>query len=362
MAQLKFVFFGLSITSSWGNGHATTYRALLRGLAARGHDILFLERDVPWYAAHRDQPDPSFARTRLYSSLEECRELFDREVREADVVVQGSYVPEGVALGKWITETSRGLTAFYDIDTPVTMAKLAAGDYEYLTPALIPRFDLYLSFTGGPLLREIEQRYGASRARPLYCSVDPDLYFEEPGPIRWDMGYLGTYSADRQPGIEHLLCRPAKLWPEGRFAVAGSLYPDNLSWPSNVERIEHLPPAEHRAFYNSQRFTLNITRTDMARAGYSPSVRLFEAGACGTAIMSDHWPGIETLLRPGFEILIVRSTGDALRLLKDLHEEEWRQIGQNGRRRVLACHTGCHRALELEQYALEAIAERAVRA
>src|SRR5579884_906793 len=238
--RMRFVVLGLSITSSWGNGHATTYRALLRELAARGHDILFLERDVPWYASNRDLPDPGFCRTELYSSLEELKTRFAREVRAADVVIVGSYVPEGVAVGQWVIRTARGVTAFYDIDTPVTLAKLSRGDEEYLSPALIPQYRLYFSFTGGPTLRFLERHYGSPRARALYCSVDPGLYYPEPERRRkWDLGYLGTYGEDRQPALNALLVDPARQWHGGHFIVAGPLYPAHLKWPKNVARVDH---------------------------------------------------------------------------------------------------------------------------
>lgn len=352
---MKIVFLGLSITSSWGNGHATTYRGLARELARRGHDVLFLERDVPWYAGNRDLPHPPYGRTALYCSLEELRDRFTMEVREADLAVVGSYVPEGVAVGQWVTGTARGVAAFYDIDTPVTLAKLERGDTEYLSRELIPRYGLYLSFTGGPILRHIERRYGAPRARVLYCSVDPEMYYPEHCQKRWDLGYLGTYSADRQGSLDCLLLEPARRWPEARFVVAGPLYPAGLAWPDNVERVEHLAPAGHRAFYNAQRLTLNVTRSDMRRAGYSPSVRLFEAAACGTPILSDSWPGLDTLFTPGRDILVAHSPEESLEILRDFPAEELAAVGARARARVLAAHTAAHRAAQLESYAREAL-------
>jgi spore maturation protein CgeB len=350
--RLRLVILGLSITSSWGNGHATTYRGLVRELAARGHDVLFLERDVPWYAAQRDLPHPPYGRTALYASLADLAVRFAEDVGDADLTIVGSYVPEGVAVGEWALATARGATAFYDIDTPVTLAKLARGDHDYLAPSLIPRYDLYLSFTGGPTLTGLEQQYGAVMARPLYCSVDPALYYPEPLAPRWDLGYLGTYSDDRQPPLDRLLLEPARRWPAGRFVVAGPQYPEGIAWPPNVERVEHLPPAEHRGFYSSQRFTLNVTRAAMVAAGYSPSVRLFEAAACGTPIISDPWPGLDEVFALGSEILIAETPEDTLRYLRDTPEAERRAIGARARARVLAAHTAAHRAAELEEYAL----------
>jgi spore maturation protein CgeB len=353
---LDIVVLGLSITSSWGNGHATTYRALVRALAVRGHRVLFLERDVPWYAENRDLPCPPYARTALYRSLEELKDGFHAELRDADLVVLGSYVPEGRAVAAWLLDTARGRTAFYDIDTPATMAALEAGRCEYLAPAQVPAFDLYLSFTGGPALRRLERRFGARRARALYCSFDPESYFPEPREPTWDLGYMGTFSADRQRALDRLLLEPARRAPARRLVVAGPQYPAEVAWPANVERIQHLCPAEHRAFYSSQRFTLNVTRAEMAAAGHSPSVRLFEAAACAVPIISDPWPGLEALFVPGREILLARSPEDTLQALASVSEAERRALGARARRRVLAEHTAHHRADALERYFEEAVA------
>ncbi len=355
-AALDLVILGLSITSSWGNGHATTYRSLVKELARRGHRVLFLERDVPWYARNRDLPRPPYCRLGLYGGLEELADRYLGEIARADLVIVGSYVPQGVRVGELVLATVRAAgrrAAFYDIDTPVTVSKLERGDSEYISPALIPRYDLYLSFTGGPLLRRLEREYGSPRARPLYCSVDPQEYYPQEREARVDLGYMGTYSDDRQPALEELLLEPARRWPCGRFAVAGPLYPRTIDWPANVRRVEHLPPAEHRAFYNEQRFTLNITRAPMVRAGWSPSVRLFEAAACGTPVLSDEWPGLQEFFLPGEEILVSRSADRTLEYLRRLPESSRRQIGRRARERVLRHHTAARRAAELESYAWE---------
>jgi spore maturation protein CgeB len=352
--QLDIVILGLSITSSWGNGHATTFRALVRELVARGHRVLFLERDVPWYAENRDLPNPPWGETRLYRNVQQLQRRFPDQVRDADLVIVGSYVRDGVEVGEWVNRTALGTTAFYDIDTPVTMAKLRRGDNEYLNPELIARYKLYLSFTGGPTLRNLERHYGSPMAREFYCSVDPALYHSENARIRWDLGYLGTYSLDRQGPLERLLIEPARRRKQSRFVVAGPQYPQEILWADNIQRVEHLPPAEHRSFYNRQRFTLNITRADMIRAGYSPSVRLFEAAACGTPVISDYWKGLECFFEPDEEILIARKSADVLRYLTDLSESERRAIGRRAASRVLAQHTARHRAEQLEDYVQEA--------
>lgn len=352
---LRIVILGLTITSSWGNGHATTYRGLVRGLVRRGHSVLFLERDKPWYAAHRDLPRPPYGQTALYDHPADLIRQWAREIEQADLVIVGSYVPDGIEVGR-IVQRLAGACAFYDIDTPITLAALETGRCDYLSADLIPGYDLYLSFTGGPTLDELERRWGAPAARALYCSADPEIYHSDPAPSpRWDLGYLGTYSPDRQPTLDALLTAPARHWPTGRFAVAGPLYPETLAWPDNVDRIEHLPPADHRAFYASQRFTLNVTRADMIRRGYSPSVRLFEAACCGVPIISDWWPGLDELFRPGEEILIARTPDEALHVLRSTSGTDRRAIGHAARARILAAHTADHRAGELEAYAAEAL-------
>jgi spore maturation protein CgeB len=350
---MKIVILGLSITSSWGNGHATTYRGLVRELEKRGHDVTFLERDQPWYASNRDLAEPPYGNTVLYGSIDELHDAHADTVRDADLVIVGSYVPDGVRVGEWVQDEAEGVTAFYDIDTPVTMAKMARGDFEYLHPRQIPGYDLYLSFTGGPTLKRLQREYGSPRARALYCSVDPELYFPEDAPLQWDLGYMGTYSDDRQPTVNAFLLEPARRQPRGRFIVAGPQYPDTDRWPANVTYQPHLPPAEHRAFYNSQRFTLNVTRKDMIAAGWSPSVRLFEAAACGTPIVSDRWPGIESLLVPHQEILLVDRTADVLEILRRTGEDERLRIAERARQRILAEHTAAHRAAEVESHAVE---------
>ena len=352
--RLRIVILGLSITSSWGNGHATTYRGLVRALCRRGHQVLFLERDAPWYREHRDLAQPPFGMTRLYDSLAELRECWSGALREADLAIVGSYVPQGIAVAELVQRTAGGLVAFYDIDTPVTLAALAAERCDYLAAELIPGFDLYLSFTGGPTLRRIEDEFGARAARALYCSVDPECHRPAVVPPEWDLGYLGTYSADRQPALDRLIGAPARLWPQGRFAVAGSLYPRELEWPANLDRIEHIEPGRHAGFYARQRFTLNVTRADMVRCGWSPSVRLFEAAACGVPIISDWWPGLDEFLRPGRDILVARNADQVLHCLRALPEAERLRIAGNARERVLSTHTALHRAGTLESYVAEA--------
>ena len=344
---MKLVVLGLSLSSSWGNGHAVTYRALLKAFAARGHEVLFLERETPWYAKTRDLREPGYCRLAFYGAVAEL-ERWRGEIETADAVMVGSYTPEGVAVGRWAQAAARGVRIFYDIDTPVTLAALERDACEYLASELIPGYDLYLSFAGGPTLDEIERRWGAPKARPLYCSADPELYRPLEQDKRWDLAHLGTYSPDRQPALETLLLEPARQAPDLAFVVAGALYPDGIDWPANVERIEHVAPADHPAFYAQSRFTLNVTRAEMARAGFSPSVRLFEAALCGCPILSDSWPGLSTLFQPGAEIALVDSAEAVLSLLRHVDGDRRHAWAAAARRRALEAHTAGHRAGDLE--------------
>lgn len=343
---MNLVILGLSLSSSWGNGHATTYRALLRGLAARGHRVLFLERDTPWYASARDMPRPDFCELALYGDPAELSAHFGARIAAADAVIVGSYVPDGVAVLDFVAAAAGGVRAFYDIDTPITVATLERRDCSYLAASQVPTLDLYLSFTGGPLLDHLTRRFGARRPRALYCAVDERLYRPLVTPRRWDLGYLGTYAADRQPALERLLIAPARRLPHRRFVVAGPQYPASIDWPANVERIEHLPPSEHVAFYARQLFTLNVTRTDMVRTGWSPSVRIFEAGACGTPIISDRWDGLQELLP---EIAIADGADDVIDALEHTDDAARRRLGEDLRAAILRGHTGIARAAELEE-------------
>ncbi len=347
---MKLVVLGLSLSSSWGNGHATTYRALLGAFAARGHDVTFIERDQPWYAEHRDLADPNWCRLAFYADTAGLA-VFAPEIAAADAVMIGSYVADGPAIIANVQCWATGVTAFYDIDTPITFAKLASGDREYLAPENIPDFDLYLSFTGGPTLGALERRWNAHRAVALYCSVDPAAYPPLDTRERWALSYLGTWSADRQPALDRLLLEPARARPDLAFAVAGPLYPDTIDWPANVQRIAHISPAGHPAFYAASRLTLNITRSDMRAAGWSPSVRLFEAAACARPIVSDRWPGLDQLFEVPEELLIADTTADVLAALE---RSDLGHMGRAARARALGQHTSAIRAELLEAELLAA--------
>jgi spore maturation protein CgeB len=362
---MKIVIFGLSVTSSWGNGHATTFRALCRALRERRHRIVFFEKNVEWYQNNRDLPDPDFCDLRLFGSWSDVLPDARRELAGCDVAMVGSYFPDGIAAINEMFDSPAPVKTFYDIDTPITVGALRQhGATDYLDSAQIAGFDVYFSFTGGPMLREIEQRFGARSAVPLYCSFDPQQYhpFKPHKRYTSDLSYMGTYAPDRQPKIEQLLCEPARMLPKRSFLVAGPQYPKSVKWPRNVRRITHLNPRWHARFYSSSRLTLNVTRRDMVQAGYSPSVRLFEAAACAATIVSDNWPGLDEFFHPGKEILLPASSDDVARYIADVDDCELRRIGDAAKDRVLSEHTSDMRARQFETAVENAFAHKANRA
>ena len=359
---MKIVIFGLSITSSWGNGHATTFRALARALSTRGHRIVFFEKDVEWYASNRDMPEPPFCQVRLYQSWRQIVSSVRSELRDADVAMVGSYFPDGPAAIAEVFHSKAPVKAFYDIDTPITVNSLRRGGADYLRPEQVPGFDVYFSFTGGPLLRVLESTFGAQRPVPLYCSFDPDKYRFAPVRPEYecDFSYMGTYAPDRQQKIEQLFCAPARELPGKRFLLAGPQYPNHIRWPQNVERITHVDPQSHASFYSSSRMTLNVTRHAMVVAGYSPSVRLFEAAACARTIISDDWDGLETFLSPPQEILLAQRSEEVVAYLTEMDSDEIAAIGRRAQERVLAEHTADRRASEFENAIAAALGRRPI--
>jgi spore maturation protein CgeB len=348
---LKITIFGLSISSSWGNGHATPYRAIIRGLRHRGHEVTFFEKDVEYYYWRRDFSSCDYCNLVLYPSWDEVRAQAVSEAAESDVVVVGSYTPEGSRIADEVLSLPRPVCVFYDLDTPITLACLADGGLEYLRADHIPEFDLYLSFTGGRILDELREKWGARRARPLYGCVDPEVHAraEPQAKFDCDLSYMGTYAADRQHKLQELFLMPAQLLPKAGFVIAGSMYPKSWTWPANVRRFDHVRPGDHPALYSSSRATLNITRDGMARGGYCPSGRFFEAAACGTPIVTDWFTGLDTFFAPGEELLVASRAEDVLDFL-NMDDADLARVAARARERTLAEHTGDVRAEQFLKY------------
>jgi spore maturation protein CgeB len=345
---MKLVIFGLTVSSSWGNGHATLWRGLLKALARQGHRVVFFERDVPYYRAHRDLTDPEIYRLVLYPDWKTVQREAEHEIRESDLAIVTSYCPDAPAASDVILESS-AIKVFYDLDTPVTLESLRTqGEVSYIPRQGLGGFDLVLSYVGGCALEDLERLLGARRTAALYGSVDPELHRPVASSSHYhsDLSYLGTYAADRQAALQELFLQPARQLPQKKFLLGGAQYPDNFPWNDNVWFVRHVPPEEHPAFYCSSRATLNVTRAAMAQVGYCPSGRLFEAAACETPIVSDGWEGLEEFFEPGHELLVARSAADVIEALSR-NSAELRRIGRAARKRVLSAHTAEHRSREL---------------
>jgi spore maturation protein CgeB len=346
---MKLVVFGLTISSSWGNGHATLWRGLCRALARQGHRTVFFEHDLPYYAMNRDLQELPGTDLRLYADWQSALPAARREVADADAAMVTSYCPDGVQAADLVLSAAGPRTVFYDLDTPVTLERLERGEpVPYLPAEGLGGFDLVLSYTGGLALDELRERLGARRVAPLYGSVDPEVH-RPAAPVadfQGDVSYLGTYAADRQEVLERLFLAPARRLPDKRFVLGGAQYPADFPWGDNVFFVRHLPPADHSSFFASSPLTLNVTRAAMAGMGHCPSGRLFEAAACGTAVLSDRWEGLDRFFEPGREIFTAAGTEEAAAILS-LPREEVRKVARAARERTLAEHTAAQRAAEL---------------
>ena len=348
---MHIVIFGLTISSSWGNGHATLWRSLVRAMVARKHTVSFYERDVSYYAGARDLNElPRGADLFLYSALEDILDQAKRDLDHADLALYTSFCPDGPAAAELILASRAALRAFYDLDTPVTLDALRLGTpVDYLPANGLADFDLVFSYTGGRALNELESRLGARVALPLYGSVDPAnhhpvLPLED---LRASLSYLGTYAADRQPTLARLFLEPAAQLPNHRFLIGGAQYPQDFPWQPNIFFLRHVAPDLHPAFFSSSRATLNVTRAVMAAYGYCPSGRLFEAAACGVPLLTDTWDGLFSFFKPGEEILPVSSAQHVVDALS-LSDAELKQIAHAARERTLSRYTGDCRVQELE--------------
>lgn len=348
---MKLVVFGLTISSSWGNGHATIWRGLGRGLKALGHKLVFFEKDVPYYAAHRDLMEPEGAYLVLYSAWDQIRAKARKELDDADAAIVTSYCPDAKEACELLFNSNAKVKCFYDLDTPVTLKAIKdSGSAPYIPSSGLSGFDLVLSYTGGGALEGLKTELNARRVAPLYGSVDPASHGPAPAIKDYEasLSYLGTYAEDRQAALERLFVEPATRSAQKRFIIGGALYPDDFPWKPNIYFVRHVPPPRHPSFYCSSAFTLNVTREAMARMGYCPSGRLFEAAACGVPVISDWWEGLDRFFEPGSEIVIARTSDDVMEAL-EMDEAQRKRIGRMARERTLSGHTALSRARELER-------------
>lgn len=358
--MLQITFFGLTLSSSWGNGHATSYRAILRGLQLRKARLSFFEKDVPYYAKNRDFTACDYCDLVLYQDWNQVRSQALARARDSDIVVIASYCPQGACIAQELLTLHHSLCVFYDLDTPVTLFGLENGGVDYLRREQIPEFDLYLSFGGGKILSALERKFGARLARPLYGCVDPQIHRRLPvcKQYQCSLSYMGTYAPDREQKFRNLFLEPAQRRQELQFLLAGSMYPRACWVPANVRQREHVAPEEHASFYSSSRATLNLTRREMTRWGYCPSGRLFEAAACGTPILTDWWEGLDDFFDVQQELHVVHNTEDVLQIL-DRPEGELLEMARRARHRTLEEHSGHRRAEQLLAYCEEAASRKA---
>jgi spore maturation protein CgeB len=348
---MRISFFGSSLVSSYWNGAATYYRGLLKAMAALGYQVTFYEPDAYERQKHRDIPDPDWARSMVYPATEDgWRRALDEAIGEADLIVKAS----GVGVFDAELETAipdiapaRAMIALWDVDAPATLESIAADPRNHLRQA-IPRYDLVLTYGGGQPVVSGYLRLGARQCVPVYNGVDPHTHFPTPerSAFACDLSFLGNRMPDREARVEEFFLVPASRLPNRKFLLGGSGW-DTKQLPANVSLAGHVGTADHNAFFCSSLATLNINRDSMARFGFSPPTRIFEAAGCGSCVVSDAWPGIEEFFEPNREILVAHGGEGVAALLEELSPPDARHIGLAARRRALAEHTYGARARQV---------------
>ena len=345
---MKLHFFGSSLVSSYWNGAATYYRGILKALAQLGYDVTFYEPDAFDRQNHRDIADPPWAEVVVYPASDAgWRRALDRAAREADLLVKASGVGVfdrelEVAVAEIETAARR---VYWDVDAPATLDAIAADPLHHLRDA-IRRYDVVFTYGGGDPVVEAYRRVGARDCVPIYNALDPEHHFPvEPDPaFACELGFLGNRLPDREARVEAFFLDAATRRPAGRFLLGGAGW-ETKQLPANVRHIGHVGTAQHNAFFSSSLATLNVNRVSMARYGFSPPTRVFEAVGCGACLITDRWQGIEMFLEPEREVLVANNGLEVAGFLDALTPERARRIADAGRRRVLAHHTYARRAL-----------------
>ncbi|MHB0858845.1 MAG: CgeB family protein [Anaerolineae bacterium] len=350
---LDIAFFGSSLLSAYWNGAATYYRGIIKAMHARGHHITFYEPDAYSRQEHRDIDEPPWADVVVYSADGEdgVRKVLD-EARGADLIIKASGV--GVfdpLLESAVVELKRygTLIAFWDVDAPVTLDRMTNDPYDPFR-SLVPRYDLILTYGGGERVVESYKMFGARECLPIYNALDPDTHHPVPPDARFeaDCGFLGNRLPDREARVEEFLLRAAQELPERHFILGGNGW-ETKTLPTNVRPLGHVYTRDHNAFNCTLPCVLNVCRESMARYGYSPATRVFEAAGAGACIVTDAWEGIEAFLDPGQEVLVASDGHEVAEYVRTLDRRRAREMGEAARRRVLAHHTYACRAEQLEQ-------------
>jgi spore maturation protein CgeB len=350
---MRIAFFGSSLVSAYWNGACTYYRGIVRALAARGHEVTFYEPDALDRQRHRDIGDPEWARVVVYEVPDEwtVRRVVARAAQSVDIVVKASGV--GVfddVLEDAVLDARRPgrLVVFWDVDAPATLARLE-GDPRDALRALVPEYDLVLTYGGGERVVGRYRSLGARRCMPIYNALDPDTHHPVSANDRYraDLSALVNRLPDREARVEEFFFSAVDALPERSFVLAGAGWQDRLGAP-NLRYLGHVPPGEHNAFNCSPLAVLNVTRESMVTNGWSPATRVFEAAGAGACLLSDAWEGLEEFLEPGLEVIVCHSGADVIDALIGLDRHTAQQIGDRARARILDEHTYAHRAREFE--------------
>lgn len=349
---MRIAFFASSLLSSYWNGAATYYRGIARALHRRGHRIAFFEPDAFDRQSHRDIEEPEWAKVVVYANREDAALAALEQAQDYDVVVKASGVGVFDALleREALAHQARGATViFWDVDAPATLERVEL-DPDDAFRALIPRYDLVLTYGGGPRVVDAYRRLGARDCVPIYNALDPDTHHPVPPDPRFaaDLGFLGNRLPDREARVGRFFFEAARRAPERTFLLGGAGW-DDAALPPNVRGIGHVGTEDHNAFNASVRIALNINRESMARFGYSPPTRVFEAAGAGACLIVDAWDGIEAFLEPGREVLVAEDGAAVAAYLESTDAACARRIGARARERLLAQHTYAQRAIEVER-------------
>lgn len=351
MPGLKIAFFGSSLVSSYWNGAATYYRGIIRELHGRGHDITFYEPDAYGRQQHRDMDDPEWARVEVYQPDEEGADSCLEKAAAADLIIKASGVGvndeylEAAVLG--LRKPGKTII-FWDVDAPATLDRAHSNPRDPFR-ALIPRYDMVLTYGGGEPVVDAYIKLGARACVAIYNALDPETHHPVPPESRFqaDLGFLGNRLPDREERVEEFFLKAAEAAPDHSFLMGGNGW-QGKPLPGNVKWIGHVPTREHNSFNCSVRIVLNVNRQSMADYGFSPPTRIFEAAGAGSCIVTDDWEGIDYFLEPGAEILVAGSGPEVAGYLSNLSPERAMSIGRAGRNAVLSRHTYAHRARQLE--------------
>ena len=348
---MNIAFFGSSLVSAYWNGAATYYRGMIRALHERGHRVTFYEPDAYERQSHRDMDDPEWATVVVYENdVAAARRCLDA-AKDADLIVKASGVgvfDELLEAGVAALKTPRNLVAFWDVDAPATLDRMANDPHDPFRP-VVPQYDLVLTYGGGDPVVNAYEAFGARECVPIYNALDPHTHHPVPPSERFegDLGFLGNRLPDREARVEEFFLRAASLAPESRFLLGGSGWGDK-PMPENVDYLGHVYTADHNAFNRTPKAVLNVSRESMARYGFSPATRVFEAAGAGACLITDFWEGIELFLEPGEEVLVAHDGAEVAAHVADLTPEHARSIGDAALSRVLRDHTYAQRAAQLD--------------